>query len=281
MSNNLSYKARTEDFDRYLCTLFAKTSVRESLFSLILFNSEIAKVRWVVSDPILGNIRLQWWRDAIEGIYNNNVLAHDIVGSLHSALKKHKYNKVYFDRLIDGRTKDFESVRMQSIADLVHYAEETSAPLLYLFLETILQTGERRDSAIFSYTREVGISWALTGLIRAWPHHYSKGHVMLPFDLLKDPELFPPDSFKATFEKTIFEALAEVGRVANSHLEEAAKLRGYISSTGLTIIHLLAVLCQVYLDRLSRCGFNPYLPESSIGPLRKQMLLSRVALLGF
>ena len=92
ISDNLSYKARVADFDRYLCALFAKKAERDSLFSLIVFNSEIAKIRTLVNEPLIGRMRLQWWRDAIEGIYKGNVPEHDALRPLFYALKRHNYN---------------------------------------------------------------------------------------------------------------------------------------------------------------------------------------------
>ncbi len=278
--SNLSYKARTADFDRYLCALFAKRHIRESLFSLILFNSEIAKISNVVSEPTLGHIRLQWWRDAIEGIYRGDVLANDIVAPLFAALKKHNYTKVYFHQLIDGRALDLQANKIQTMSNLTDYAEQTSSPLLYLFLETMRPNKATDNDAIFKYTREVGISWALTGLIRAWPYHCSEGHIMLPSDLLENDKMMDSTNSKAPSEN-VYKSLVEVGMLANSHLEEAARIKGLVSFKEIKVIRLLAMLCKAYLDRLSQYRFNPYIVESSIGPLRKQILLSRVAFLGF
>ena len=63
----LSYCAalvREHDPDRYLATLFAPAYAREELFVLYAFDHEIGQVRRVVSEPMAGLVRLQWWRDA-------------------------------------------------------------------------------------------------------------------------------------------------------------------------------------------------------------------------
>src|SRR3546814_16622414 len=68
----LSYCAsqlRRYDPDRFLTALFAPPERRESLFAIYAFNLEIAKTREVISEPMLGQIRLQWWRDSITQIY--------------------------------------------------------------------------------------------------------------------------------------------------------------------------------------------------------------------
>ena len=60
---------RQHDRDRFLTTLFAPDDRREDLLALYAFNHEVAKTREVVSEPTLGRIRLQWWRDNLEAIY--------------------------------------------------------------------------------------------------------------------------------------------------------------------------------------------------------------------
>ncbi len=81
---------RRHDPDRFLLTLFAPASMRESLFALYAFNYEIAKTRETVTETQLGLIRLQWWRDAISAIYDRgDVAAHHVLTPLacHQAIQ--------------------------------------------------------------------------------------------------------------------------------------------------------------------------------------------------
>lgn len=58
---------RESDKDRFLATLFAPARHRPALFSVYAFDLEVGRVRERVSEPIAGEIRLQWWHDAISG----------------------------------------------------------------------------------------------------------------------------------------------------------------------------------------------------------------------
>ena len=58
--------ARAADPDRAIATLFAPAEARDDLFALIAFNAELARIADQVTEPGLGAIRLQWWREAIE-----------------------------------------------------------------------------------------------------------------------------------------------------------------------------------------------------------------------
>ena len=84
---DLSYCAaevREHDPDRYLATLFAPADARETLFVLYAFDHEIGRVRRIVGEPMAGLVRLQWWRDALEGIATGKPLAHPVVEALHA-----------------------------------------------------------------------------------------------------------------------------------------------------------------------------------------------------
>src|SRR3546814_269270 len=58
---------RRHDPDRFLTGLFAPGERREALFALYTFNLEVARSREMVREPMLGRMRLQWWRETIDG----------------------------------------------------------------------------------------------------------------------------------------------------------------------------------------------------------------------
>src|SRR5258708_31734671 len=72
--------------DRYLCTMFAREPVQARLFALYAFNVEIARVREIVSEPVIGQMRLQWWRDAITEFAAGTVRDHPVAQALARAL---------------------------------------------------------------------------------------------------------------------------------------------------------------------------------------------------
>ena len=61
-------EVREHDPDRYLATLFAPADAREALFALYAFDHEITRVRRMVSEPVAGLVRLQWWREALDAL---------------------------------------------------------------------------------------------------------------------------------------------------------------------------------------------------------------------
>src|SRR3954452_15251843 len=83
----LAESLRRHDRDRFLMTLFAPPERRAALVALYAFNFEIAKTREVVREPLLGQIRLQWWREVIDEIYRGTtVRKHEVVQPLAEAI---------------------------------------------------------------------------------------------------------------------------------------------------------------------------------------------------
>ena len=58
---------RASDFERYAATLFVNPEQRRALLALFAFNIEVARVRDQISQPLAGEIRLQWWSDLLDG----------------------------------------------------------------------------------------------------------------------------------------------------------------------------------------------------------------------
>jgi len=254
----LAARARTADMDRYLCALFAPRPARPALFALILFNNEIARVREAVSEPMLGHIRLQWWREAIDEIYRGQGRRHEVADPVAEAIGRHSLTREYFDRLIDARERDLDDAPPENLAELEAYAEESAAPLVSLALEAVGADAARHADL----ARHSGTAWALTGLMRAVPHLASQGRSVLPHELGE-----------------VASAVGQVSDIARRHAREARKLRrGHPAAVKRATLE--AVLAEAYLRRLAACGFDPYQARVAIGPLRRQLLLSRAAFFG-
>jgi phytoene synthase len=73
---------RAADKDRFLATLFAPGRKRGPLFALYAFNIEIAGVRDRVREPMAGEIRLQWWRDVLDGERGGEAAANPVAAAL-------------------------------------------------------------------------------------------------------------------------------------------------------------------------------------------------------
>lgn len=268
-------QARRLDHDRYLCALFAPKERRPALFALYAFNIEVAKVREIVSEATLGEIRLQWWRDALDDIYAARPSQHPVALGLAAAVHRFRLDRAHFRRLIDARAFDLSPESPATLAELEGYAEGTSAPLVWLALEVLGVRGEAAHAA----GRHVGIAWALIGLVRAVPHHASQRRLYLPRGLLAEAGVDAADVLRGRPLRNLGQVVTAVLDAAAAHLAEARALGRQIPRAALPAL-LPAALADAYLARLRRAGGNPFAPGLAISAPRRRLRLARHLLLG-
>lgn len=245
---------RRHDRDRFQTALFAPAARREALFALYAFNYEIARVRESVSQPTLGRIRLEWWRENIADAFaGGRVRRHPIVEALSVVIREHRLTQAHFDRLIDAREADFDDDPPRSLAALEDYAEGSSSRLIYLALEAL---GVREPAAIAA-ARDVGIAYALAGLLRALPLSAAMGRLIIPSDLAERAGLAEDGGRRPSPALCI--AVREIAAAAESRLQAARAKRRSIPRAGLPAL-LPAVIATQSLRRLQRAGYDPFNP---------------------
>src|SRR5437764_85522 len=198
---------RRHDRDRFQTVLFAPAARREALFALYAFNYEIARVRETVTEPMLGRIRLQWWRENIAAAFEGGALRrHPVVEPLTATIRQFLLTREHFDRLIDARESDLESEPPASLTALEDYAEATSSRLVYLALEAL----GVRDPVAGAAGHHIGIAYALAGLLRSMRFHAASGRRFIAIEVLGD--------MRFNNER---ETVVKVAEIASRHLAAA------------------------------------------------------------
>ena len=268
--------ARAADYDRYLSTVFAPAARREALFALIAFNHEIARIPEAVSEPMLGRIRLQWWREVLDAVYAGEPARHHEVSVLLAeAIRACALDRAPFDALLEAREADLDEEGPADLAALERYAAATGGSLTQLMVQAC-----GADSGLaLEAGRQVGTAWALIGTLRAAPHAAAQGRVTLPADLLTQAGIAADDMQGGRgFER--FATVAEpVARRAAESLATARQSRRAVPRPCLGVL-LIARLADLYLARLRRAAWDPRDPRVACGPLRKQAVMLAGALSG-
>ncbi|HEY0527125.1 MAG TPA: phytoene/squalene synthase family protein [Stellaceae bacterium] len=251
----LAALVRQRDPDRYLTALFAPDDRRDGLFALGALNFEVAKTREAVTEPMLGQIRLQWWRDAVEEIYAGKpVRRHETAQALADAVRRYGLTRYHVDRIIDARELDLTDDPPRTLAVLERYCEDTAARLLWLALEVL---GVRDSAAAVEASREVGIAWALTGLIRAIPFHARDKRLYIPVDLAAEADLHTGDLFELRPSAPLAKVVGRLRERAEAHLDAARAKAADVPAAARPAL-LLGVLADGYLARIRRAGDNVF-----------------------
>ncbi|MCW9034068.1 MAG: squalene/phytoene synthase family protein [Rhodospirillales bacterium] len=257
-------EVRLRDRDRFLCALLAPDQTRNGLLALYAFNGEVARIRETVSEPLLGNIRLQWWRETIEAIYEGKPPNHEIAQALHQTIEQYHLPRDLFDQLLDAREFDMQDRPPEDMGALVAYAEGTASTLQELAV--LIASGQSGGGA----AKQLGIAWALTGLVRAVPFQASMGRTFLPNSLLKAKGLDPLHLSPSEELNNVVELVAQCAQTA---LENARSGKACIPPASLAAM-LLAPLTESYLKQLSKVGHNPFDAKMRRGGTVRQLKLA-------
>lgn len=244
---------RRFDNDRFVCSLFAPAEVREILAAVFAFNVEVARIRELVREPLLAEMRMQWWREAIGAVFAGSPPDHVVLRPLAFAVQRCGLSRRHFDRIIDGRERDLVDGAPPSLESLVDYAEATSSALSALALEVLECDGEAEQQA----ARDAGIAWALVGLLRAVPFHARTRRVYLPSDLNREAGLDVYRLFEHGLTDGVPQVVSQVAGRASVHLRAARQRQSDVNQRALPVL-LTATLADGYLRRLQRAAFNPF-----------------------
>ena len=240
-------EVRQHDRERWLTALYAPEPARSRLMALYAFNLEVARARENVTQPTLGLMRLQWWRDALAENVQGRPRAHPVA----QALAALTLDRDAVERMLSARELDMEDRPIADLAALEAYAEATSAGLSHLALD-LLEIG---DADARAAARHVGIAWSLVGLLRALPFHASRRRLYLPASLLEQTATDAEAVLAGHFDAGLGRAVATVAATAAAHLRAARERR--VPRQALPVL-LPATLADRHLARLRRRGHDPF-----------------------
>jgi 15-cis-phytoene synthase len=262
--------ARAHDRDHWLSALFAPALARPHLHALTAFNYEVGRLREIVREPLAGELRLTWWRDALT---DGEAAGHPVAEALLATIAKFALPVALFENHIAARQFDLYDDPMPSLNDLEGYCGETASSLFQL-AALILAGG--RDVGAADASGHTGVAYAITGLLRALPLTSARGQVYLPRDLLERHGASADDVRARTGGAGLAAALRELCGAARAHLAEAEARIAALPKALAPAYAPLAVL-PVYLARLERGADAPFGAVVEIPQWRRQWALWRWA----
>ena len=163
---------RRHDPDRFFCALFASPVQREALFTLYAFNHELARAREVASEPTLALIRLQWWREVVEGASKR----HEVATPLSEAIAQGLLVPADLLAMIDGREAEAGG-GFATTADWLAYLEAVAGRLMAV-------AGGLLGAQDFDRLRALGTAYGIAGQLRSVSVLARAGRFQLPEDAL-------------------------------------------------------------------------------------------------
>ncbi|MCX5493609.1 phytoene/squalene synthase family protein [Kaistia dalseonensis] len=266
-------EVRAHDADRFWADLFAPEEKRRYLFALHAFNLEISRVRELVSEPMPGEIRLQWWRDVVAGQGSGEIAGHPVAAALLETIGLNHLPRAAFDNLIAARIFDLYNDPMPSLGDLEGYAGETSSALIQCGA-VILAGG--RDPGTADAAGHAGVAQALAALMRALPFHARRQQLYLPADLMAKHGVLADDIFSGRTTPELLRLLTELRQIARRHLDIARRLLAE-ADPALLPAFLPVALVEPLLKQMDRRDYDPFRTVLDRPQWRTQWTLWRAA----
>ena len=245
---------RAHDPERYFATLFAPAAHRDALFAIYAFAVEASRIRHKVSQPLPGEVRIQWWRDALvqgAGEAQSHPLAAAVLATIAEA---HLPLKPFID-LLDARVHDLYDDLLPSWNDLEGYCGETQSSLFRLATLVLHPDAVSTDAC-----GHAGVAFGFLEIMRHLARDGSVGQVFLPNDALKPLNLGRSDLLERRDTPELRRVLAEMCERVALHLAAVQRLASTVAPSELPAFLPLATV-RIDLARLGSRRYDPFKPD--------------------
>jgi 15-cis-phytoene synthase len=247
---------RTHDFARYASTLFLPQAQRRALLSVYAFNVEISRVREQVSQPLPGEMRLQWWTDMLEGAGHGGIEGNPVAAELLQTIAEYRLPVEPLSRLIEEHQFDLYNDPMPSMAALEGYVTDTSSALFSLSARVV----SRPSEAIDHLARHAGLAQGMVQVIARLPWDAARRQLFVPLQLLESHGSGIEEVFSGKQTPKSRAAIDQLIGEARAHLKTAFELLADVPPEVRPIFLPLALVHRD-LKRMSRADSDPFVPQ--------------------
>jgi len=276
-TTSLPFLAQLREADpwHYVPALFLPGAVREDVACLYCYAAELARIPRIVSDPGLGEIRLQWWREAVEGERAGEAAANPLCAAVLDVIDRHGLNADTLARIAEARAFDLYHDPMGHRHTLEGWLGETHS---VLFHETAVICGVERGEDLSDAAGHAGVAYGSAMLLRELAGTRVAGQTYLPSDILSEAGM-TPDMYAGEPRQIHEKALALFLGFATTHLDRARDAIGRLPGSARSAFLPLAIAAPV-MKKASRMGRNAFLQPVEPSPLALQAACWKAALTG-
>jgi phytoene synthase len=265
---------RAHDPDCYTATLYLPLPVRDAAAAIHAFDAEIARIADRVSEPMPGEIRLQWWREVLEGGRDSG--NHPVAQALLQTVAAYDLPREPLLAAIEARTFDLYHDPMPDRTSLEAYCGETGSVLLQLIA---LAAGATPGSGLADACGHAGVALRLTEILKRAPLDRSRGKCPFPIDMLSSVGLSVDEWLRDAPQARHGAAISAIVSLAREHLARARKAVMGLEPPVRAVFLPLAVVPS-WLDAIEAAAERQLLSPASVSPLWRQWIFLRAALAG-
>jgi len=268
--------ARATDIDRLLAAKLAPRQYRDDLIVLAAFLGEIARIPRLVSEPQLGEIRLQWWHDEIERFGDGDgglaaLTGHPLADALGGVVARRRLSKHLLLEAVDARVFELYADPLQDEDALARYLAGTEGAGFRLTAAILGVVDLERATPVQAVLVAAGEALGLTRALLALPFHLSRGHTPFPrsWPEVQNLDLGSTAGDARRMRHLVHRVISE----ARSRLDVVRQARAIDTSPtyarGFVHAILPCALVEPYLQALENGDFDPARQIADIAPLQR------------
>ncbi len=257
------------DPNRYLAALYLPKKIRFDIASIWAFDAEIARIADIVTEPITGEIRLQWWKDLIRS--GKSAGSGPLADMLIKTISRHELPKEVFHNYLEARIFDLYQDPMPDTGTLEGYLGETASSLYML---AALCAGERRSPELADACGHAGMAYGMAKTITSLPVHRSRGQIYVPLVQLQEFGLDRTTWLENEPDNRHSAALAYFVESAARHQTTSAELvRGLpVATRALFRINLVV---KPLLAAATKAGNRAFEVPVDLSPLKRNWIFAK------
>jgi len=240
--------ARQLDRDRYLAALLAPAGARQGLLTIAAFHGEIARIPVTATEPTIGAIRLQWWRDVLDDAGHAGDVAAPVADAMLAATRRGDVNARDAVAIVDAYETLLHPGALAAPEALAAFAD-ASQGAAFRMAAHVLGGSQASYGAVIS---DAAQAYGRAQLLRLLPALLAKGHNPLAAEA--------PSDWRPILMPIIGEANAALAAVRRQSSVAPATIRQAILPTALV---------EPYLAALERLGSRIAFEQAEISPLSR------------
>ena len=266
---------RETDRDRYLAALLTPADRRAAIVALYAYNAELARVRDLVREPLPGEVRLQYWRDLLQGDAHGETAANPVAAELLRAMQTWHLPGTPLVAMADARIFDLYDDPMETTGMFEGYAGETASALIQL-ASLVLDPQAAEGAA--DIVGHAGVALAVAGAILLLPIHTARGQVYLPTQILASVGLDRHAFLTAGRDDRVDAAIQAFAGFGLDHLRKA-RAAGRLPKS-LVPAFLPVTLAEPVLKRAAKAGSACLTADIRLPQWRRQLAMMLLLLSG-
>jgi len=263
---------RQRDRDRYWSALFVPKARRSAVLALYAFNAELDHILASVSEPMAGQIRLQWWRDAVDFATPGTRTGNPVADVLSAAITEHNLSKDRLIGMVDARVPAMFGEPPLDDKALKTSLRETEGAVFEL---AAVIFGDRSESAKAA-AAHAGVAYGLTQTLLKLPFLASHQKAFLPSSYLEGRGIDLSAIQRGETSESFGAALADLRGVASRALQQFRAMAGDLDRPTWPAF-LPLTLVKPYLRAMAAPDFDPLRTVVTISPLRRFWRIWRAA----